>query len=29
MYRLKKLQENLDNFESMRNYKAVNECLEQ
>ena len=29
VYRLKKLQENLDNFESMRNYKAVNECLEQ
>lgn len=28
-YRLKKLQETLDNFERMKNYKGVNECLEQ
>ncbi|MAL18997.1 MAG: hypothetical protein CL670_04845 [Balneola sp.] len=29
VYRLKRLQENLDNFAKVRNYKGVNECLEQ
>lgn len=29
VYRLKKLQENLDIYERMRNYKGINECLEQ
>ncbi|MBD3616655.1 MAG: DUF2280 domain-containing protein [Gracilimonas sp.] len=29
VYRLKKLQENLDNFERIKNYKGINECLEQ